>query len=310
MSEQLIIASRCSQLALWQSEHVKSLLLQRFPQLKITILSMKTEGDLRLAQSLSTIGGKGLFVKELEQALLEKRAHIAVHSMKDVPSIFPAGLILGAILPREDPRDVLITQAKTSFDQLKVKARIGSCSLRRQAQLLTLRPDCTIELLRGNVPTRLKKLQQGEYDAIVLAAAGLKRLALLEDDHYIFSPEQMLPAVGQGALGIECREDDQATRQLLEQLQDPLTTTCVMAERAMNHCLEGGCQAPIAGFAEIQDSVLQLRGKVMMPTGEKTLQAELSGDITEFDQIGKQVADSLLQQGAKKIINYCKNYAK
>ena len=255
----LKIATRQSPLALWQANFVKNRLEDLYPQIKVKLISMVTKGDVILDTPLAKIGGKGLFVKELENALLEKCADIAVHSMKDVPMQFPKGLGLSVICKREDPRDAFVSNKYQSLDELPQGSIVGTSSLRRQCQLKQLRPDLDIRSLRGNVGTRLTKLDNGDYDAIILAAAGLIRLGMPNRITSFIETTQFLPAAGQGAVGIECRTDDAAVQALLAPLADPETTACVLAERAMNAHLQGGCQVPIGGYAVLENGHIYLR---------------------------------------------------
>jgi len=299
----LRIATRKSPLALWQAEHVRNILLQAHPDLTIVLVEMTTKGDKILDTPLAKIGGKGLFVKELEQGLLQGDADIAVHSMKDVPVDFPAGLHLPIIMNRADPRDAFVSNLYPNFQSLPHNAIVGTSSLRRQSQLLALRPDVQIRSLRGNVGTRLSKLDAGEFDAIILASAGLDRLGLAARIRERLAPTMMLPAIGQAAIGIECRQDDDNTRQLLAPLHDETTRHCVTAERAINARLGGGCQVPIAGFAELIDSQIILRGLVADVTGQRILRSEKWGTVTQAIELGQQVAEALLAQGAQEILD-------
>lgn len=301
----LKIVSRKSALALWQAEFVKAQLLTLEPDLEITIIPIQTEGDQKLNSSLAKIGGKGLFVKALEDCLLNHQADIAVHSLKDVPAELPDGLSLGAILKREDARDAFVSCQYSTLQTLPDRACVGTSSLRRQSQLLALRPDVQIKLLRGNVDTRIHKLQSGDFDAIILAVAGLKRLQLTDNMREIISPDIMLPAVGQGALCIECRSDDRVIQQLIQPLHHLMTATCVRAERSMNAKLGGGCQLPVAGFAVIENDTLILQGVVGSPDGKPVLRTSVSGKIDDAINIGTQVAEQLLAAGAQTIINQC-----
>ena len=298
------IASRESALALWQSEHIKAQLEALHPGLDVEIIGMTTKGDQILDVPLAKIGGKGLFVKELEQSMLEGNTDIAVHSMKDVPMHFPEGLELAAICKRESPFDAFVSNRYNSIDQLPEGAVVGTSSLRRQSQLSALRPDLVVKGLRGNVNTRLAKLDAGEYEAIILADSGLRRLGFHERIRQVISAEQSLPAVGQGALGIECRSNDSAIKELLAPLIDEETNYCVRAERAMNTRLEGGCQVPIAGFAELKGDTLSLRGLVAAVDGSKTLTAEGSISLTEksAEELGVEIAEQLLAQGADQLL--------
>jgi hydroxymethylbilane synthase len=298
----LTIATRESPLALQQTELIKGLLLAKHPQLSISFLGMTTTGDKRLDVALAQIGGKGLFVKELEEALFDGRADLAVHSMKDVPMVLPPGLCLPVIGEREDPRDAFVSNHYKSLAELPRSAVLGTASLRRQTQLLAIRSDIEMKILRGNIHTRLSKLDQGEFDAIILASAGLKRMQLRNRISSYLSVEQSLPAAGQGALGIECREDDTATRALIAPLDHPITHHCVEAERALCRHLGGGCTVPIAAFAQIHHDVLTLQGLVSNPRGTRILRVKLSGDPTNAESIGIRAAEELLQQGAEKIL--------
>ncbi|AKX55081.1 porphobilinogen deaminase [Thiopseudomonas alkaliphila] len=301
-SREIRIATRKSALALWQAEFVKSELEKAHPNLKVSLVPMVSRGDQLLDSPLAKIGGKGLFVKELELALLEDRADIAVHSMKDVPMHFPEGLGLFCICEREDPRDAFVSNNFSSLDELPQGSIVGTSSLRRQAQLLKLRPDLTINFLRGNVNTRLAKLDAGEYDAIILAAAGLLRLGFAERIRSYLSVEDSLPAGGQGAVGIECRVDDDELHQLLAVLHDPDTADRVTAERALNTHLNGGCQVPIACYAVLEQDQLWLRGMVGQPDGSQLLMAQARAPRTQASQLGVQVAEDLLSQGAGEIL--------
>lgn len=298
------IASRESALALWQSEHIKSELESLHPGLEVEIVGMTTKGDQILDVPLAKIGGKGLFVKELEQSMLAGNTDIAVHSMKDVPMHFPEGLELAAICKRESPFDAFVSNKYDSIDDLPEGAIVGTSSLRRQCQITALRADLQVKGLRGNVNTRLGKLDAGEYDAIILADSGLRRLGFHDRIKQVIPAEQSLPAVGQGALGIECRSNDIEIKKLLTPLIDPETNYCVLAERAMNTRLEGGCQVPIAGFAELSGDKLRLRGLVAAIDGSKTLTAEstISIDKRKPEELGIEIAEQLLEQGARKLL--------
>lgn len=296
------IATRKSPLAMWQANFVKAKLEQLHPNLQVELVPMVTKGDVILDTPLAKVGGKGLFVKELELALLEKRADIAVHSMKDVPVEFPEGLGLVTICEREDPRDAFVSNHFDSIDELPAGSIVGTSSLRRQCQLKELRPDLIIRDLRGNVGTRLSKLDNGEYDAIILAAAGLKRLGLEGRIRVALEPEQSLPAVGQGAVGIECRLDDEHTRHLLAKLNDDATSICVLAERAMNMRLEGGCQVPIGSYAIWRDGQIWLRALVGSPDGSQVIRGECCSDPENAYQAGIFLAEELLDNGAREIL--------
>lgn len=304
MSTDLIrIATRKSPLALWQAEHVRARLLALHPGLQVELLKMSTQGDRILDSPLAKIGGKGLFVKELEQGMLEGRADLAVHSMKDVPSELPAGLCIGAILEREDPRDAFVSSRFASVDDLPEGARVGTSSLRRQCQLRARRPDLQILDLRGNVGTRLGKLDGGDYDAIVLACAGLKRLGLSERISRELAPEEMLPAIAQGVIGIECRVDDERINRLITPLNHQETRYRTQAERAMNAALAGGCQAPVAGYSLLSEGVIELRGLVGRPDGSAIIRGDIRGSSQHAEALGKQLADELLSSGARTILD-------
>ena len=303
MAEKIIrIATRQSPLALWQAEHVAERLERAFPGLRTELVKMVTRGDKILDAPLAKVGGKGLFVKELEQGMLEGSADIAVHSMKDVPVDFPEGLHLAAILSREDPTDAFVSNRYSSLNELPANARIGTSSLRRQCQIKEKFPDAEVVPLRGNVNTRLAKLDTGDYDAIILASAGLKRLGMAGRITQSLDVNVSLPAIGQGAIGIECRTDDLEINEILSILHDSETGLCVMAERAMNARLNGGCQVPIGGFAQLQGERLFMRGLVGSPDGSVLYRAERSGDLDEAETIGRLIAEDLLAQGADKIL--------
>ena len=302
LEKTLKIATRQSPLALWQANYVKDCLQQLYPDLIVELVPMVTKGDVILDSPLAKIGGKGLFVKELENALLNKEADIAVHSMKDVPMQFPEGLGLAVICKREDPRDAFVSNSYRTFSELPQGAVVGTSSLRRQCQLKALRPDLDIRSLRGNVGTRLSKLDNGDYDAIILASAGLIRLGLADRIASFIEVEQSLPAAGQGAVGIECRTDDVQVKQLLAPLADAETTCCVLAERAMNNRLQGGCQVPIGGYAVLQQGQLYLRALVGNVDGSQIIRAEGKSAVENADVLGVQIAEQLLAQGADKIL--------
>ena len=302
LEKTLKIATRQSPLALWQANYVKDRLQQLYPDLTIELVPMVTKGDVILDSPLSKIGGKGLFVKELENALLNKEADIAVHSMKDVPMQFPEGLGLAVICQREDPRDAFVSHSYRTFAELPQGAVVGTSSLRRQCQLKALRPDLDIRSLRGNVGTRLSKLDNGDYDAIILASAGLIRLGLADRIASFIDVEQSLPAAGQGAVGIECRTDDMQVQALLAPLADAETTYCVLAERAMNNHLQGGCQVPIGGYAVLQQGQLYLRALVGDIDGSRIIRAEGKSAVENAEVLGVKIAEQLLAQGADKIL--------
>lgn len=296
------IATRESPLALWQAEYVKSRLQARYPDLEVELIGMTTRGDIILETPLAKIGGKALFVKELEVAMLEGRADIAVHSMKDVPMEFPEGLGLRVICEREDPSDAFVSNTFPSVSALPLGARVGTSSLRRQCQLRSYRPDLQIGDLRGNVGTRLSKLDRGDYDAIILATAGLVRLGLGERIRVRMDTATSLPAGGQGAVGIECRVDDHEIIQLLQVLHHRDTSDRVIAERAVNTRLQGGCQVPIACFALLQGEQIFLRALVGDVDGKQILRSELTGPREDAEKLGIAVAESLLAKGADKIL--------
>jgi len=298
----LTIATRESPLALCQAHYVKQRLKQIHPELTVTLLGMTTRGDTMQDVSLLTAGGKSLFVKELEDALLTGRADIAVHSMKDVPMILPAGLCLNVMCEREDPRDVFISNRFSELEQLPAHAIVGTSSLRRQSQLLARYPDVEARELRGNVNTRLSRLDNGDYDAIVLAAAGLIRLNLADRIRYFLSLEQSLPAAGQGVLGIECRDNDRETQRLIAPLNHLASYICVKAERAMCKRLGGGCHVPVAAYAEKKNGQVYLRGLVATPDGKLVLRASRSDAWEQAEILGESVANDLLQQGAEDVL--------
>lgn len=302
VAETIRIATRRSPLALWQAEYVRGELLARNPGLNVELVAIATRGDKLLDTPLAKIGGKALFVKELEVAMLEGEADLAVHSMKDVPMEFPEGLFLSTICEREDPRDAFVSNQYAALDELPQGARVGTASLRRQCQLLALRPDLQIGVLRGNVGTRLGKLDNGEFDAIVLAAAGLLRLKLEQRIAQYLPIDISLPAGGQGAVGIECREGDERVLELLRPLHDADTADRVYAERALNHGLQGGCQVPIGCYAEIDGDQLHLRGLVGEPDGTRVLHTSKSGHRRDAVALGKAAAEDLLAQGADEIL--------
>ena len=297
------IATRKSPLALWQAREVARQLTARYPALSVELVRMSTQGDKILDSPLAKVGGKGLFVKELEQGLLRGDADIAVHSMKDVPITFPDGLHLPVILRREDPRDAFVSNHFGSINELPYQARIGTSSLRRQCQLKAARPGFEVLDLRGNVNTRLAKLDADDFDAILLASAGLKRLGFEARITNFLSTEQSLPAIGQGAIGIECRVDDEPILKLIASLDHYETAICVRAERAINAQLGGSCQVPIAGFAETHANQLHLRGLIGYPDGRNVLRAEAQGQLSDPETLGLKVADSLLTRGAGEILS-------
>lgn len=298
------IATRKSALALWQAEYVKAQLEHFHQDINVVLVPMTTKGDIILDTPLAKVGGKGLFVKELEVAMLEGRADIAVHSMKDVPVEFPDGLDLEVICPREDPRDAFVSNTYATLSDLPQGAIVGTSSLRRQCQLKAKRPDLEIRDLRGNVNTRLKKLDDGQYDAIILAAAGLIRLKMGERIAQYIEPEEMLPANGQGAVGIECRIDDNTIKALLAPLECSTTRIRVLTERAMNKALEGGCQVPIASYSVISadGKDVHLRGLVGAVDGSEIIESEITGPVDQGETLGNNLAQELLSRGADKIL--------
>lgn len=297
------IGTRKSQLALWQANYVRERLLTEHPDLTVELVKMTTQGDKILDTSLAKVGGKGLFVKELEQRLLDGSIDIAVHSLKDMTVDLPAGLHLSVFCEREDPRDAFVSTHFKTLDELPDGSRVGTSSLRRQAQLRSTYPALEIIDLRGNVNTRLAKLDAGEYDAIILATAGLKRLGFHDRITQSLAPEHCLPAVGQGAVCIECRQNDDGLNELLAPLNDNNTATCVTAERAMNAALEGGCQVPIAGYAVLEGDELYMRALVGDPEGGEVIRAEARAPHKDAVVLGEQLAEELLAQGADIILN-------
>ncbi|QBC43681.1 hydroxymethylbilane synthase [Iodobacter fluviatilis] len=298
----LVIATRESPLALWQANHIKAKLEALYPELTVELLGMTTQGDRILDVTLNKIGGKGLFVKELETAIEEGRADLAVHSMKDVPMLLPAGFALAAIGEREDPRDAFVSNQYQSLDQLPAGAIVGTSSLRRESQLRARFPHLLIKPLRGNVGTRLGKLDAGEYDAIILAASGLIRLGLGNRIKSAISPADSLPSPGQGALGIEIREDREDLKTLLAPLNHAITAACVTAERALSRRLGGSCQIPLGAFAEEDDGFLRLRAFIANPDGSDIVYAEANGSLAAANGLGLQVAELLCTEGATEIL--------
>lgn len=298
----LRIATRKSPLALWQAEHVASRLRAMHPGIDIELVPMTTRGDEILDRALSKVGGKGLFIKELEIAMQEGRADIAVHSMKDVTAEMPDGFTLAAVLEREDPRDAFVSNHHATLDELPRGARVGSSSLRRQCQLKALRPDLELVTLRGNVGTRLGRLDGGEYDAIILAAAGLQRLGLGDRIASVLEPEQCLPAIAQGTLGIECRADDARIVELVNVLEHPPTAIRTRAERALNRRLQGGCDVPVAGYAELDGERIRLRGLAGLPDGTRIVRGERTGSVHEPEALGETLAQEMLANGASDVL--------
>ena len=302
MPRNLKIATRKSPLALWQAEYVRGRLLAEHPDLNVELVTMSTKGDKILDTPLAKIGGKGLFVKELEQGMLAGEADIAVHSMKDVPMELPPGLTLPVICKREVPYDAFVSNHYARIDALPEGAIVGTSSLRRSSQLLHRRPDLTIHSLRGNVQTRLAKLDNGDFDAIILASAGLIRLEMENRIRRRIPADTMLPAVGQGAVGIECREGDDAVQSLIACLNDDDTRIRVTAERAFNHRLEGGCQVPIAAYAVLEGEQIWLRGLVASTDGRQMIEGEVRGEHAAAEALGRALAEDLLQRGAEEIL--------
>jgi hydroxymethylbilane synthase len=288
---------------MWQAGHIRDRLMSLHVGLEVEILGMTTTGDQILTSPLSRIGGKGLFVKELEDAMAQGRADIAVHSMKDVPMELPPGFALAAIGEREDPRDAFVSNRYPGIEDLPAGGIVGTSSLRRQSQLRARHPGLRIEMLRGNVGTRLRKLDEGRYDAIILAAAGLKRLGLDNRIARLFEPAESLPAVGQGALGIECREDRTDLLELLARLNHSDTAVCVRAERAVSRSLGGSCQVPLGAYAELDGDRIDIAGFVAMPDGSRLIEARLGGSRDEPEQLGEQLARALTARGAREILD-------
>ena len=302
MTRKLTIATRKSELALWQANHVAGLLRARYPDLEVELLPMVTRGDQILDRPLAQIGGKGLFLKELERALLSGEADIAVHSMKDVPVDEVPGLVVDVLLERANPFDALLSREGRLLDELPSGARVGTSSLRRQCQLKKLRPDLAVADLRGNVNTRIRKLDEGEYDAIVLACAGLERLGMQDRITEVLAPPRWLPAGTQGTIGVQRRADDEGAAGLLAALNDADAALCTRAERTVSTALQGSCQVPLAVFAEQRDGVLRVHGLVGMPDGSRVVRAAAAGPVADADGLAGAVAAELLSQGAGDII--------
>lgn len=298
----LVLGTRASKLALQQSEWFQAQIQAIAPDITVTLTRIQTSGDKIVDVPLAKIGGKGLFVKEIEEALLSGDIDFAVHSMKDVPTQLPDGLEILCVPPREDSRDALISRTGCRFQELPVGARVGSSSLRRQSQFLHARPDLRIEMLRGNLDTRLKKLKEGQFDAIILAAAGLRRLGWTEEITEYLDPQLCLPAIGQGALGIEGRSNDQFVRSILSRLTHPPTQVAVTAERALLHRLEGGCQVPIAAYATLTNDQVHLEGLVASVDGKTVIRDAVQGTRAEAQVLGTRLAERLLERGADKIL--------
>lgn len=297
------IATRKSPLALWQANYVADQLRQHWPELSIELVPMLTSGDRFLKDKLSTIGGgKGLFVKELEEALLDGRADIAVHSMKDVPAQLPSGLILDIFCPRGNPMDVLVSARHVQLMNLPQRAVVGTSSLRRQSQLLAVRPDLQIKSLRGNINTRISKLEAGEFDAIVLAAAGLERMAMQQVITEQLSDDIMLPACGQGIMGVEYRQEDTKIKQLLTPINDAKSTICITAERWVNARLGGNCHVPLAVYCTLDQETIELRARLLSDDGKTILSFRKQGQTAQAQQLAEQCAEALLAQGAAKLL--------
>ena len=308
MSNTLRIGTRGSQLALWQANWVKEQLIRKHPNLDVEIHTIKTTGDKILDVPLAKVGGKGLFVKEIEEALLDGSVDLAVHSMKDVPTELPEGLGIVAVSEREDPRDAVLSGSGTPILELPKGSKIGTSSLRRQAQLFAARPDFVIEPLRGNINTRLRKLKEGMYDAIILAMAGVSRLGWENEVTEVIDPAVMLPAIGQGALGIEARLDDQTTLDRIAFLNDEVTSSCVIAERGFLHRLEGGCQVPIAAYAVREGDEVVITGLVASVDGKQIIRDTDRGPAAEAAELGSSLAGRILEAGGKEILEevYCR----
>lgn len=302
MSDSIIIATRESPLALWQAEHVQALLRERYPEKDVKLLGMTTKGDQILDKTLSKIGGKGLFVKELEVAMQEGSAHLAVHSLKDVPMELPEGFVLAAVSSREDPRDAFVSPRYETLESMPAGSVVGTASLRRELMLRSKFPHLVVKPVRGNVGTRLRKLDSGEYDALIMASAGLKRLGLEECIREIISDEISLPSPGQGALGLECLADDEKTREAVAFINDEQTRACCLAERAVSRALGGSCQVPLAAYATIADSTMRLRALIGDHTTGELVATEQTGPWTEYERLASEAVEALLKQGARRYI--------
>lgn len=302
MSDSIIIATRESPLALWQAEHVQALLRERYPEKDVKLLGMTTKGDQILDKTLSKIGGKGLFVKELEVAMQQGAAHLAVHSLKDVPMELPEGFLLAAVSSREDPRDAFVSPRYETLESMPAGSVVGTASLRRELMLRSKFPHLVVKPVRGNVGTRLRKLDSGEYDALIMASAGLKRLGLEERIHEIISDEISLPSPGQGALGLECLANDEKTREAVAFINDEQTRACCLAERAVSRALGGSCQVPLAAYATITDSTMRLRALIGDHTTGELVATEQTGPWTEYERLASEAVDALLKQGARRYI--------
>ena len=302
MSDSIIIATRESPLALWQAEHVQALLRERYPEKDVKLLGMTTKGDQILDKTLSKIGGKGLFVKELEVAMQEGSAHLAVHSLKDVPMELPEGFDLAAESSREDPRDAFVSPRYETLESMPAGSVVGTASLRRELMLRSKFPHLVVKPVRGNVGTRLRKLDSGEYDALIMASAGLKRLGLEERIREIISDEISLPSPGQGALGLECLANDEKTREAVAFINDEQTRACCLAERAVSRALGGSCQVPLAAYATITDSTMRLRALIGDHTTGELVATEQTGPWTEYERLASEAVEALLKQGARRYI--------
>lgn len=302
MSDSIIIATRESPLALWQAEHVQALLRERYPEKDVKLLGMTTKGDQILDKTLSKIGGKGLFVKELEVAMQQGAAHLAVHSLKDVPMELPEGFVLAAVSSREDPRDAFVSPRYETLESMPAGSVVGTASLRRELMLRSKFPHLVVKPVRGNVGTRLRKLDSGEYDALIMASAGLKRLGLEERIHEIISDEISLPSPGQGALGLECLANDEKTREAVAFINDEQTRACCLAERDVSRALGGSCQVPLAAYATITDSTMRLRALIGDHTTGELVATEQTGPWTEYERLASEAVDALLKQGARRYI--------
>lgn len=302
MSDSIIIATRESPLALWQAEHVQALLRERYPEKDVKLLGMTTKGDQILDKTLSKIGGKGLFVKELEVAMQEGSAHLAVHSLKDVPMELPEGFVLAAVSSREDPRDAFVSPRYETLESMPAGSVVGTASLRRELMLRSKFPHLVVKPVRGNVGTRLRKLDSGEYDALIMASAGLKRLGLEERIREIISDEISLPSPGQGALGLECLANDEKTREAVAFINDEQTRACCLAERAVSRALGGSCQVPLAAYATITDSTMRLRALIGDHTTGELVATKQTGPWTEYERLASEAVDALLKQGARRYI--------
>ncbi len=302
MSDSIIIATRESPLALWQAEHVQALLRERYPEKDVKLLGMTTKGDQILDKTLSKIGGKGLFVKELEVAMQQGAAHLAVHSLKDVPMELPEGFVLAAVSSREDPRDAFVSPRYETLESMPAGSVVGTASLRRELMLRSKFPHLVVKPVRGNVGTRLRKLDSGEYDALIMASAGLKRLGLEERIREIISDEISLPSPGQGALGLECLANDEKTREAVAFINDEQTRACCLAERAVSRALGGSCQVPLAAYATITDSNMRLRALIGDHTTGELVATKQTGPWTEYERLASEAVDALLKQGARRYI--------